>query len=145
MKNNLLNVKGSVRNPWMGQISLDAQGHADFTEAVFSVRAAFICFDKKWANGKRTLRAICADWAPADDHQGGDPARPMNDPVDYARFVADKVGLGIDEELLSPRQEGGRWARIAWAMSWFEKGKMTSMEVFWDGALFWREEIGCGG
>lgn len=124
MKNkNALNVKGTENNPWQGQTGLDEKGHAIFATMAESVRAAWICFDKKWQNGKRTIMAICVDWAPPNDHQGGDPGRPMNDPEDYAYFVAKYCKLLTTDTLPRPISNPAPWLAITRGMSVFEHGE----------------------
>lgn len=78
---------------------MDKRGHAIFLRVEDGIRAAFCTLSKKSRNGKNTLRAICADWAPKNDTVGSIPGGKQNDPIAYAQYVSDWLQVGIDSPL----------------------------------------------
>lgn len=84
--NNLFNIKSLANDTWKGQVGTDRLGHAIFADKAYSIRA--LCrdlFNKEQTPPKRpTLLAICTAFAPKKDG---------NDPVAYADFLANFVGV----------------------------------------------------
>lgn len=79
---------------WFGSTGLDEKGHAVFTSAIYSVRCAVHQLaNYQVRDRKKTLAEIFAVYAPSDD-----PAA-VNDPNDYARFVAANCGVHPDTPL----------------------------------------------
>jgi hypothetical protein len=138
--NNPLNVKSDAENKWHGQIGVARNGTAIFGEPRDGIRAALICLEKKWENRKRAIAAIVHDWAPSDDHQGGDPEREMNDPNEYTRAVADWTGIGACEELCSPAAAPMTWMEIIRAMSRYENGSYCPWVFILQGYSDWMLE-----
>lgn len=101
--NNPLNVKGSPTNMWEGSYEIDAAGHARFIARSWGIRAAVRSIVRKYANGKRNLMEIIADWAPASDTQGSIPGRAQNQPGRYAAYVAEEMGIAIYDDLMLAR------------------------------------------
>ena len=94
---NPFNVK-QVPTKWKGSIGEDADGHAIFGHEVYSARAVMRDLADDFLNDdKRTLRGLFADYA---------PKAAGNDPDDYARFVAKRIGRNPDEKLRLFRPNG---------------------------------------
>lgn len=136
-RNNPLNVKNNLAAPWLGSYGTDEGGHALFSQPKYGIRAALICFYKKWVNGKRTLSEIIPEWAPADDHQGGLEENPMNDPVAYLTAVCDWSGIGASECLCSPAESPLVWADIMRAMARYELGENCPWVYIFQGYADW--------
>lgn len=84
---------------WKGMIGVDARGHAIFLTMQNGIRAAVRVLAQKARNGKNSIVAICADWAPADDTIGSIPGAPANDPDEYAHYVAMVMEASTDAPL----------------------------------------------
>jgi hypothetical protein len=147
--NNICNVKNDPADRWNdvgGECAsrTDARGHAVFVDPAFSARAADICYQEKWENGKRSLLALCRDWAPESDTEGSLPGRPKNDPVAYALFIAKRASLGIYEELPAPKDNILTWCRIQLAMARWEMGEDCPMSTILRGAAMFMEKVEAG-
>jgi hypothetical protein len=136
---NPLNIKNNPCNPWKGS-STDERGHAVFVDPAMGIRAGLITMEKKWQNGKRTLRSIINEWAPASDTQGSLPGRPANDPGAYAIFVAKAAGIKPDTALEAPGANPWAWAPIIHAMSKYEMGEYCPRSVIARGISLWLAE-----
>jgi hypothetical protein len=95
VNNNPFNMK-QVPQIWDGSAPdnpTDGAGHARFLDKVFSGRCFLrtICVYSR--KGTRSLRQICGKYAPVND------PKASNDPDAYARFVGNRLGIGIDQPL----------------------------------------------
>lgn len=89
--NNWLNIRHNDANDWVGQTGSDDSGFAQFDDPVKGLRAA----DKTLTtygevHGISTVSDAINRFAPPDDD---------NPTEAYAEFVADKLGVGPDEEI----------------------------------------------
>ncbi len=95
--NNPLNMRPDRRSKWQGLASpptmkVKGQGsYLVFADPTYGWRAAAVNLIGYQDRYKiRTIRKICARWAPPDDN---------NHPASYAASVAETTGLGLDETL----------------------------------------------
>lgn len=117
--NNPLNIRFVAKNNWHGRVltKRDSQ-FEEFTSMFWGYRAAFLIIYKYMIlYNLRTPFQICARWAPIGD---------KNNPSAYAKFVCNRMGCGLNDELdfRDPRQ----MIRLAAAMTEMENGK----GVAWD-------------
>lgn len=116
--NNPLNIRYVERNRWQGRVrhKRDLQ-FEEFDQMYWGYRAAFlILFKYMTLYNIRTPFQICARWAPIGDN---------NNPSAYAKFVCNRIGCRLNDELnfRDPLQ----MIRLASAMTEIENGK----EVNW--------------
>ena len=123
--NNPLNIRRSGDN-WKGQINVNVNGNVNysyqpldrefcqFETMAYGWRAAFVILCKTYY-GKyklKTIRALITRWAPPKE----------NNTEAYIRRVTDRIGIGPDRELGSPREHPAQWMMIAMAMAIVECG-----------------------
>lgn len=102
---NLLNVKGTG---WLYSEGRDSRGHNLFPTYAKGLRAGIITLRTYWTkHQKRTIAAILSRWAPASDTIGSLPGAPANSPVDYSRFVAQRMGVSPTGTLFLFDEDGG--------------------------------------
>lgn len=95
---NPLNVKGS--DNWRGVVGRDGRGHCIFSDPAYGWRAALITLRTYYMTHKlRSIYAILSRWAPVSDTIGSIPGAPSNSPSAYAKFVAKRMGVGINDKL----------------------------------------------
>lgn len=116
---NPLNIRYVEKNNWQGRVKnkKDPQ-FEEFTTISYGYRAAFLILHKYMTlYNLRTPFQICARWAPIGDN---------NNPSEYAKYVCNRMGCGLNDELSfsDPRQ----MIRLASAMTEMENGK----EVNWN-------------
>lgn len=88
---NLLNVKGTG---WLYSEGRDSRGHNIFPTYAKGLRAGIITLRTYWVkHQKRSIAAILSRWAPASDTVGSLPGAPANSPLDYSRFVGERMGV----------------------------------------------------
>lgn len=114
--NNPLNIRYVKKNKWQGRVKdkKDPQ-FEEFTTMSYGYRAAFLILHKYMTlYNLRTPFQICARWAPIGDN---------NNPSEYAKFVCNRMGCGLNDELnfRDPRQ----MIRLASAMTEMENGKVV--------------------
>jgi len=103
---NLLNVKGTG---WLYSEGRDSRGHNLFPTYAKGLRAGIITLRTYWTkHQKRSIAAILSRWAPASDTIGSLPGAPPNSPVDYSRFVAQRMGGISATTTLSLFHDDGR-------------------------------------
>lgn len=117
--NNPLNIRYLSKNSWQGRVlhKKDFQ-FEEFTCMSYGYRAAFLIIHKYMTlYNLRTPFQICARWAPVGDN---------NNPSAYAKFVCNRMGCGLNDELdfRDPRQ----MIRLAAAMTEMENGKGVAWE-----------------
>jgi hypothetical protein len=144
-RNNPLNIKwANPDNPaalWKGSSGYDDRGHAIFADPAMGIRAAMRSLQSKWLNGKRTIRAIIADWAPSDDTVGSLAGTAPNDPDSYAGFVAGHSGLLVDDPLPNPAANSLPWTAIIHAMARYELGEDCPDAVIYRGIRAWHDDF----
>ncbi len=128
--NNYLNVKNDLNDPWMdatGKPSKsDSQGHAVFTDPASGVRAGILLLRTYFRTHQlKTPLEIISRWAPADDLDSN--GQPKNEPTAYAVFVAEKIGVGINQKLELFNTDGtidnaGQLKDLFYAMAAMEVG-----------------------
>ena len=116
--NNPLNIRYSKKNNWQGRVKdkKDPQ-FEEFTTMSYGYRAAFLIIHKYMTlYNLRTPFQICVRWAPIGDN---------NNPAAYAKFVCNRMGCGLNDELnfRDPLQ----MIRLASAMTVMENG----IEIHW--------------
>ena len=112
--NNPLNIRYVKKNNWRGRViyKKDPQ-FEEFKFMYYGYRAAFLILHTYMVfYNLRTPFQICARWAPIGDN---------NNPLAYAKFVCNRIGCGLNDELnfRDPRQ----MIRLASAMTEMENGK----------------------
>lgn len=116
--NNPLNIRYVEKNQWLGRVKdkKDPQ-FEEFVMMFYGYRAAFlIIFKYMVLYNLRTPFQICARWAPIGDN---------NNPSAYAKFVCNRMGCGLNDELIFG--DPCKMIRLASAMTEMENGK----EVDW--------------
>lgn len=118
--NNPLNIRYVERNRWQGRVKdkKDPQ-FEEFNIMPYGYRAAFLIIHKYMTlYNLRTPFQICARWAPIGDN---------NNPSAYAKYVCNRMGCGLNDELdfCDPRQ----MIRLAAAMTEMENGKGVAWEI----------------
>lgn len=117
--NNPLNIRYVEKNKWLGRVKTKKDFHfEEFTSMFWGYRAAFLIIYKYMIlYNLRTPFQICARWAPIGDN---------NNPSEYAKFVCDRMGCELNDELdfRDPRQ----MIMLAAAMTEMENGKGVSLE-----------------
>lgn len=94
---NLLNIKGEG---WLYSTGRDSRGHNIFPSHAKGIRAGILNLRAYWTrHHKRSIAAILSRWAPTTDTIGSLPGAPPNSPVDYSRFVAERVGVSATATL----------------------------------------------
>jgi hypothetical protein len=138
-RNNPGNVKG--KDNWKGKTGSDARGHCLFDTPENGFRALLRTLESKWLAGKRTLAAIIASWAPADDTIGSIQGNPSNDPAEYARTLGEWLGVSPTAPLPSPGTDPLLWLRIARAVSRYEDGESWPLAASLRGMALWWEDF----
>jgi hypothetical protein len=145
---NPLNIK-AAGSKWAGMIRVDDRGHAVFADAPHGWRAAVRTLQQKCSAGKNTLAAICRDWAPPSDTIGSIAGNAPNDPIDYARFVAKRVGISEQDRITLFDASGPHLSllmRVLRAMAIYENGHdyaMRDSEIMM-GIALWMRDFGEG-
>jgi len=139
---NPLNVKQVPDGGWKGSVGADDRGHAVFEDPAYGIRAAMRCFQRKFINGKRTIRAIVFDWAPVDDTQGSVLNKLMNDPEGYSDFVAARAHMGKEAYLPDPVRDPATWTWLLRAMAQYEMGESCPWGVILAGVGLWFKDFG---
>lgn len=117
--NNPLNIRYSKKNNWQGRVKdkKDPQ-FEEFTTMSYGYRAAFLIIHKYMTlYNLRTPFQICARWAPIGDN---------NNPSEYAKFVCNRMGCGLNDEL--DFRDPSQMIRLAAAMTEMENGKGVAWE-----------------
>ena len=93
---NPLNLKDDPRDPWLGSLGSDTQGHAIFDREEYALRAAVRSLAQKWANGPICLLTLIGG---SDKVNGWAEAQHGNKPEKYAKFLAKEMHVGgsLDE------------------------------------------------
>ena len=138
---NPLNVKQVSGSGWKGSVGADARGHAVFEDPAYGIRAAMRCFHSKYRNGKRTIKAIVFDWAPADDTEGSLPGGKPNDPEAYLRFVDVCVAWGKLDVLPDPVEDPVPWMWLLRAMAQYEMGEPCPWVEVVVGMVYWFKDF----
>lgn len=141
--NNPGNLKGG--GAWKGLVGHDERGHNVYDTPEHGFRALCRTWQAKWMAGKRTLRAMCAAWAPASDTVGSIAGNAANDPDAYAEFIAGRAGIGIDDPLPDPAGSDFFLQVSLWrSLARYEMGHECEMEIAVRGAAMWYQDF-CGG
>lgn len=117
--NNPLNIRYVKKNNWQGRVlrKRDIQ-FEEFTTMSYGYRAAFLIIHKYMTiYNLRTPFQICARWAPVGDN---------NNPSAYAKFVCNRMGCGLNDEL--DFCDSRQMIRLAAAMTEMENGKGVAWE-----------------
>lgn len=130
--NNPLNIRYVAKNNWQGRVKnkKDPQ-FEEFTFKFWGYRAAFLILYKYMTlYNLRTPFQICARWAPIGDN---------NNPSAYAKFVCNRMGCGLNDELnfRDPLQ----MIRLASAMTEMENGKQVSWTIIRTGYVLAAREL----
>lgn len=116
--NNPLNIRYVAKSEWQGRVKEKKDPKfEEFCLMTYGYRAAFLILYKYMTiYNLRTPFQICARWAPIGDN---------NNPSAYAKFVCNRMGCGLNDELnfRDPLQ----MIRLASAMTVMENG----IEVKW--------------
>lgn len=89
MANNPLNIRFSDQNNWLGQSGSD-RGFVSFVDDAYSYRAADQLISNYATNrGARSVRDVVSIYAPPNE----------NNTDNYVRFVAGRMGVGLDDTL----------------------------------------------
>lgn len=134
--NNPLNIK-AAGDAWKGMLGTDARGHAIFQYPAFGIRAAARTLQAKQDNGKRTLRQICRDWAPATDTIGSLAGRPSNTPDACADYLARRLLFAPDEPLPQFEEDVELLVRLTRHMARWELGEDCPMSAIMQGIGMW--------
>lgn len=133
--NNYWCVKTPGADTWNGQIGEDDRGHAQFDHPTYSARAFVrLMHTYRFKHGVTSLRGIVYRYAPPGDCIGSnrDPRTGLcpdgaNSPSAYAWWVAEALGVGLDEPLplfVDERTVNADWmAALAVNMAAFEMGR----------------------
>lgn len=124
--NNPLNIRYVEKNRWKGRVvnKKDPQ-FEEFCLMTYGYRAAFLILHKYMTlYNLRTPFQICARWAPIGDN---------NNPSAYAKFVCNRMGCGLNDELnfRDPLQ----MIRLASAMTVMENGKEVNWTIIRQGYI----------
>ena len=116
--NNPLNIRRSA-DKWQGQrpLSNSPEGEKTFCQFYsmeYGWRAAFVILCRTYYGkyGLKTIRDIVTRWAPPKE----------NNTEAYIRRVTDRIGIGPDRVLGSPKEHPTQWMMIAMAMAIVECG-----------------------
>ena len=89
--NNPLNIRYNPNNDWIGQIGEDEEGFSIFGSTEDGMRAGDILLNTYGRDyGIDTLSGLTERFAPASDD---------NDPVSYANYLSDAMGIKADETI----------------------------------------------
>lgn len=134
--NNPLNIRYVKKNKWQGRVKDKKDSlFEEFTMMPFGYRAAFlIIYQYMTLYNLRTPFQICARWAPIGDN---------NNPAAYAKFVCNRMGCGLNDELnfRDPLQ----MIRIASAMTEMENGKVVDWRIIRQGYVQAAHHLGFEG
>jgi len=112
--NNPLNIRRS-KDKWQGLSTLqEDREFFKFVSLEWGWRAAFVILCRTYYGkyGLKTIRDIVSRWAPPKE----------NDTEAYIRRVTDRIGIGPDRVLRSPKEHPTQWMMIAMAMAIVECG-----------------------
>jgi len=113
--NNPFCIKGDPKDPWKGSVGLDKLGHAVFGDVADSVRAVCRILARYSMDGRRSLDAITKHYAPTTDG---------NDPKEYSRWLAARVGVTPHEDLGlfadGMLLDGWKLMSLLAAIAWYE-------------------------
>jgi hypothetical protein len=139
--NNPLNIKQPDAQVWKGSVGVDDRGHAIFEDPAMGIRAAMRSCQRWFDGGGRTLAALMAHWAPADDTVGSVPWAALNDVDAYARFVAGRLCGAVDSVFTDPADDPLPWAGLLRAMARYEMGEECPWGVVMRGVALWLEDF----
>ena len=92
--NNPMAMDPSSGTPWIGEISGGKGSRAAFETPFHGIRAGILNLQNyKPRYGAETLREIFKTYAPTGDKRG------LNNPLSYAKMVAENVGVDIDDKV----------------------------------------------
>lgn len=117
--NNPLNIRYVEKNNWQGRVKTKKDFQfEEFTSMFWGYRAAFLIIYKYMTlYNLHTPFQICARWAPIGDN---------NNPSAYAKFVCNRMGCGLNDEL--DFRDPLQMIRLASAMTEMENGKGVALE-----------------
>lgn len=118
--NNPLNIRYVEKNNWQGRVHIKRDFQfEEFTTMYYGYRAAFLIIHKYMTlYSLRTPFQICARWAPIGDN---------NNPSAYAKFVCNRMGCGLNDEL--DFRDPLQMIRLAAAMTEMENGKVVDWRI----------------
>lgn len=124
--NNPLNIRYVEKNKWRGRVKDKKDPKfEEFTTMFYGYRAAFLIIHKYMTlYNLRTPFQICARWAPIGDN---------NNPSEYAKFVCNRMGCGLNDEL--DFRDPCQMIRLAAAMTEMENGKGVAWEYIKSGYM----------
>jgi len=89
------NNPGNVRpvpGGWQGQVAIDSRNFAVFDHVTNGIRAMTIdLIGDIRVDGNNRLRGLMEEYAPSAD---------KNNPLEYAKFLAGRLGIGIDDVIM---------------------------------------------
>ena len=118
--NNPLNIRYVAKSNWQGRaIEKKDPQFEEFEWMPYGYRAAFLILYKYMTlYNLRTPFQICARWAPIGDN---------NNPSAYAKFVCNRMGCGLNDEL--DFRDPLQMIRLASAMTEMENGKGVDWKI----------------
>ncbi|GAA0494719.1 hypothetical protein [Tatumella punctata] len=88
--NNLLNIRYSPNNNWVGKGGDNGTGFEQFDTPEHGLRAGIKLMQRQIGNGNNTIQSLISKWAPSSDN---------NNPVQYAQAVSKATGIPLDQQL----------------------------------------------
>lgn len=131
--NNPLNIRYVAKNNWQGRVKEKKDPKfEEFTTMSYGYRAAFlILFKYMTMYNLRTPFQICARWAPIGDN---------NNPSAYAKYVCNRMGCGLNDELIFG--DPCKMIRLASAMTEMENGKEVDWRIIRQGYVLAAHYLG---
>lgn len=120
--NNPLNLR-LTSDVWKGQIG-SSNGFVSFKDIAHGYRAGFKNIISQIKKGNNTLQSLINVWAPTSDG---------NNPINYAKFVSEKTGIGINDRLDPTNKD--QMIKLAAAMTNMESGhpaNISDIESGWN-------------
>ena len=120
--NNPLNIR-LTSDMWQGQTGSN-KGFVSFKDIAYGYRAGFKNIANQIKKGNNTLQSLINVWAPASDG---------NNPVNYAKFVSEKTGIGINDRLDPTNKD--QMIKLVAAMAHMESGhpaNISDIESGWN-------------
>lgn len=134
--NNPLNIRYIEKNKWLGRVKYKKDPQfEEFVMMFYGYRAAFLIIHKYMTlYNLRTPFQICARWAPIGDN---------NNPSEYAKFVCNRMGCGLNDELYF--SDPCQMIRLASAMTEMENGKAVDWRIIRQGYVQAAHHLGFAG
>lgn len=129
-KNNPLNLRYSILNPWQGQCG-ETRGFCNFRSSAYGVRASCILLMQSYRKkGCKTIRSVITRFAPPQE----------NETSRYIAFVCRMCSMSPDEEI-RPKD----YPHVIHAMSWMEVGFCDCVTVAFVEMVISQFQIKCYG